>query len=89
MANPFNALNPSNPMRGYDFGYLRNLYHSLQGKNPMQAIGQMAMRNPKAQPILQALQGGANPQQIFNTLCQQRGINPNEFIRNIVGNNGR
>lgn len=89
MPNPFNALNPSNPMRAYDFGYLRNLYQSLSGKNPMQVIGQMAMRNPQMQPIMQALRGGQNPQQLFRSLCQQRGINPDEFIGNIVGNNGR
>lgn len=89
MPNPFNALNPSNPMRGYDFGYLRNLYQTLNGRNPMQALGQMALRNPRMQPVFQALQGGANPQQLFKSLCQQRGINPDEFINNIIGSNGR
>lgn len=85
MPNPFAALNPNNPMRGYDFNQLRNMYKNMG--NPMQMIQSMAMQNPRMQPIVQALQGGANPQQLFNTLCQQRGINPQEFLRNITGNN--
>lgn len=83
MGNPFNALNPNNPLRGYDFNQLRNMYKNMG--NPMQALSQMAMQNPRMQPIMQALQSGANPQQLFNSLCQQRGINPTEFIKNITG----
>ena len=85
MSSPFARLNPNNPMNGYDFGTLRNMYRNMG--NPMQMIQSMAMQNPRFQPILQALQGGANPQQLFQTLCQQRGINPQEFLRNITGNN--
>lgn len=83
MGNPFNALNPNNPMRGYDFNQLRNMYKNMG--NPMQMLSQMAMQNPRMQPIMQALQSGANPKQLFNSLCQQRGINPMEFIKNITG----
>ena len=54
----------------------------------MQAFHQIASQNPQMQPILQALQGGANPQQLFASLCQQRGINPQEFMRQITGNSG-
>lgn len=88
MPNPFNALNPNNPMRGYDFGKIRGLYQSMKGKNPMQMISQMAMRNPNVQPIMQALQNGANPKQMFMSMCQQKGISPDEFLKNITGNNG-
>lgn len=83
MPSPFARYNPSNPMMGYDFSALQNMYRSMG--NPMQMIQSMAMQNPRFQPILQALQGGANPQQLFNSLCQQRGINPQEFIRMITG----
>lgn len=85
MPNPFNALNPNNPMRGYDFGAIQSMYKSIG--NPMQMIQSMAMQNPRFQPIVQALQSGANPQQLFTSMCQQRGINPQEFLRNITGNN--
>ena len=86
MANPFNILNPNNPMRGYDFNAIQGLYRNMG--NPMQMLNQMAMKNPRMKPVLDAINGGANPQQMFYSLCQQRGINPQEFLRNITGNNG-
>ena len=89
MANPFNMLNPANPMRGYDFSAIRQIYRSMQGGNPMQMLSQMAARNPQLQPIMQALSGGANPQQVFYSACQQRGINPQEFLRQLTDNGGR
>lgn len=86
--NPFADLNPNNPLRGYDFNALRGMLQSMRGGNPMQALSQMAMGNPQLQPIMQALQGGANPQQLFVSLCRKRGINPQEFMRQLTGNNG-
>lgn len=91
MPNPFGVLNPANPMNAYrgNMGNIQALYQSIMGaRNPMQAFAQLASRNPQTQPILQAIRGGANPQQLFNTLCQQRGINPQEFMRQITGSNG-
>lgn len=88
MPNPFAMLNPANPMRGYNFDGIRQTLGMIRGQNPMQALAQMAASNPNVQPIVKALNGGANPQQLFYSLCQQRGINPQEFMQNIVGNNG-
>lgn len=87
MSNPLARFNPNNPMRGYDFGALRNMYQSMRGGNPMQMIQQMAASNPQMRPIVQALNQGANPQQIFASMCQQRGINPQEFMRQLTGQN--
>jgi hypothetical protein len=90
MPNPFNVLNPSNPMRAYqgNMGNIQALYQAIMGGgNPMQAFQRIASQNPQLQPIMQAIRGGANPRQLFNTLCQQRGINPQEFMRQITGNN--
>lgn len=87
MANPFNDLNPIN---AYDMGGIQNAYKAIMGaRNPMQAFQSLAMGNPRLQPIMQALQSGANPQQLFNSICRQRGIDPNDFLRRITGNNGR
>ena len=89
MPNPFNVLNPANPMNANRMGNLRSMYQSLRSSNnPMALFQQMAYRNPQLQPIAQALGNGANPQQLFYSLCQQRGINPSEFLRQITGNNG-
>lgn len=86
MSNPFNALNPTNPMNANNMASIRNAYQMLmQSRNPMQVFQQLAQQNPQLQPALQMLQQGMNPQQIFNTMCQQRGINPQEFLKNITG----
>ena len=86
MPNPF-VNNPSG-MAGMNMGNIRNMYQMLMNsRNPRALFTQMARTNPQLRPIAQALQQGANPQQIFNNMCQQRGINPQEFINNITGNN--
>ena len=86
MGNPFNSLNPTNPMNANNMAGIRNAYQILSSsRNPMQAFQQMAQNNPQLQPIMQMLRNGANPQQIFMNMCQQRGINPQEFLRSITG----
>lgn len=86
MSNPFNALNPNTPFNANSMANIRSMYQMLtQSKNPMQTFQQMAMNNPKLQPIMNMLRQGANPQQLFMDMCQQRGINPQEFLKNITG----
>ena len=78
MTKPFNTLNPENNMQ--------NAYNLLTtSRNPMQAFQQLAQQNPRLQPILSMLNQGVNPQQLFINMCQQRGIDPNSFIRSITG----
>lgn len=70
----------------FNFSGMRNAYQLLtNSKTPLQLFQQLAGNNPNFQPVLQMLQQGRDPQQIFNILCQQRGINPQEFIKNITG----
>ena len=84
--NPFNALNPNNPMNANRIGEMRNMYQAFQNaKNPMALFQQMAMRNPQMQQIANMLKQGQNPQQLFENICRQRGINPQEFIKMIKG----
>lgn len=83
--NPFNTLNPNNPYSDTNLSSIRNAYQMLtSSKNPIQVFQQLASNNPTLQPALTMLQQGINPQQIFNTMCQQRGINPQEFLRAIT-----
>lgn len=86
MNNPFNVMNPTNPYNANNMAGFRNIYQMMmQSPNPMQLFANMAQRNPQLQPIMQMLRSGGNPQQIFNSMCQQRGINPQEFLKNIMG----
>ena len=91
MPNPFSILNPNSPMNAYrgNAGNMQTLYRAITAsKDPMRAFQQIATQHPQMQPILQALQGGADPQQLFVSLCRQRGLDPQEFMRQITGNNG-
>ncbi len=63
-----------------------NLYQALiNSKNPIQLFNTMAQTNPQLKPIVDMLNQGISPQNIFTSLCKQRGINPNEFLKQIQG----
>ena len=75
MPNPFYQSNLQN---------YKSMYNMLvNSKNPVQAFNTMARNNPQLQPIVNMLNQGMTPQSIFNTMCQQRGIDPNEFLKTI------
>lgn len=79
MSNPFNILNNNNPN-------LISIYKMLtSSSNPMQMFVQLAQQNPNLQPVIQMLQQGNDPQKIFTLMCEQRGIDPKEFLKNITG----
>lgn len=83
MANPIlNMFNNQQAMNtANQFGNLLNTFRSFS--NPYQAFMNMANQNPQMRPIISQIQQGVNPQTIFNSLCQQKGINPQEFIKNL------
>ena len=79
MPNPFNTNNVNPNFQ------LRNMYQMLmKSNNPMQMFEQLASKNPQMQPILSMLKTN-NPEQVFNSLCKQRGIDPQQFIKSITG----
>jgi len=80
MANPFNINNTNQNFQ------LQNIYKMLtQSNNPMGLFQDMALKNPQMQPIMNMLRSGNTPQQVFYSLCQQRGIDPQQFIKSITG----
>ncbi len=84
MSNPFNALNPNNPMN--NIAPFRDIYQAMKNSNnPMQLFSNIASKNPQLQPIMQMLRNGVSPQQVFTQLCQQRGINPQDFLKALNG----
>ena len=81
MSNPFNVINPANPMNVNRIGEMKSMYQAFRNSNnPMALFEQLAYRNPKLQPILNQLKGGMNPNQLFENICKQRGIDPNQLI---------
>lgn len=61
-----------------NIGQMYKMFQSFG--NPMSAVQNMC---PQLMPILQS---GRNPEQIFRMICQQRGINADDFIRQIQSN---
>ena len=52
----------------------------LSGNDPMAAFMKIAEQDPSLKPVLNMLNQGMSPQAVFNSLCQQKGIDPNTFI---------
>ena len=76
MANPLLSAMALNNMSSFRDIY--SLYKS--GGNPMALLNNMAKTNPQLSNVMKAIQQGANPQQLFYSLCQQRGIDPNTIL---------
>lgn len=84
--NPFNIINPANPMNNNRIGQMKNMLNTFRNsKNPMALFQQMAQRNPQFQPVIKMMQQGMNPNQIFESVCKERGINPQEFLNMFKG----
>ena len=88
MPNPF-YINRSNQNNVQNTN-LNELYNVLMtSKNPMQAVSNIAKNNPRMAPILNMLNNGISPEQIFMSMCQQRGINPQDFLNKMANTNSR
>jgi hypothetical protein len=81
--NPlFNALNTTTSAN--NASSLMQAYKTfLNAGNPMVVFKQMAIKNPQLQPILSVIESGGNPEQIARQMMAQRGINPDEFIKQL------
>lgn len=86
MANPFyTATSQSSQQTSNNNLNLNDIYKMLcQSNNPRQIFNNIAMKNPNMAPIVNLLNNGYSPEQVFKTMCQQRGINPQDFIKNIT-----
>lgn len=75
----------ANPLLQPNMNQMKEMYNAMKNGNPMQVFQQMAMRNPNMKPIMNMINNGANPRDLFYQMCNQRGINPDEFLKNITG----
>jgi hypothetical protein len=84
MPNPLiSALNGSKTTNNASFKDVYNQFMNM-GNNPRLLFENIASRNPQLQPVVQLLRGGMNEEQVFNMVCQQRGINPQQFLNQIM-----
>ena len=82
MANPLlQALSMASMNKG--ISSMSELYKLMTCNNPMMLFNQIAKNNPQLNECLNLINQGMNPQDLFYKLCTQRGINPQEMMRNI------
>lgn len=82
----FNPMQLMGMMGGGNNPMMGMLMQMMQGGNPQQMIMQMAQQNPQLKQMLPLIQG-KSPQQlqeVFNNLCKERNINPDEFKQNVM-----
>lgn len=71
-----------NQNNNIDSNYIVNAYKSTN--NPQQLLMNMAMNNPNIQQILNMInQSGQSPKDLFFTLANQKGINPNIILNKL------
>lgn len=71
-----NPLNMSN-------GLPPQLMQSIQQVKQIMRMGDLR-QNPQMQQVMQICQG-QNPQVVFETMCRQMGVNPNDVLNAIRG----
>jgi hypothetical protein len=84
MANPiFNNQQPYNKQQFNFPPQVKELFQQLQsGVSPQQIFQQMSAINPQALQTIQQFARGQNmsSKDLFYMACQQRGINPQDFM---------
>lgn len=85
MANPFFTNNNAPQL---NMNYIKQVYNMLQNStNPMALLNQMAQTNPQLAQVVNLIKNNnGNYEQTFRNMCKQRGINADEFIRNLNNN---
>lgn len=89
MANPLNSLlQPQNnipQMSGPGAGiaaFQRMARMLSSAHDPSAAINALAQQNPQVRQVMQMC-SGKNPRDVFIQECQNRGINPDELMRQL------
>lgn len=61
------------------------LRQAMSLSNPQAMMNQLLMNNPNTQQALSFIkQAGNNPQAAFIQLAKQKGVNPQEFIKELL-----
>lgn len=81
MGNPFNCSG-SSTMNGINMQQVKQIYSMLKNSNnPSYLLNQMAANNPQLAQTINLIRANGNYEQVFKDMCKERGINADEFIR--------
>ena len=64
-----------------------NLIGILKNNSTEKAIEMILNNNPQAKQVIDIAKKNGNAKQIFFSMCNQRGINPNDILSLINGSN--
>lgn len=82
MANPF-FMGRNN---GINMQQVKNIYSMLRNSNnPNFLLNQMVQQNPQLAQTINLVKANGNYEQVFKNMCKERGIDPQEFIRQMNG----
>jgi len=83
MGNPF-YTGGSSVMNGINMQQVKQIYSMLKNSNnPNVILNQMAQQNPQLRQTINLIKQNGNYEQIFRDMCKQRGINADDFVRQI------
>ena len=81
MGNPF-YTGGSATMNGINMQQVKQVYSMLRNSNnPNFLLNQMAQQNPQLRQTINLIKSNGNYEQIFRDMCKQRGIDADEFVR--------
>lgn len=81
MSNPIlSALNTGAAMTS-NLKRIKEMVGMIKGaRNPQVILSQMASNNPQMKSVLDMVQTGGDPKQIFFNACKQKGIDPEQIL---------
>ena len=81
MGNPF-YMGGSSTMNGINMQQVKQIYSMLRNSNnPNYLLNQMASQNPQLRQTINLIKSNGNYEQIFRDMCKERGIDADEFVR--------
>lgn len=82
MANPF--FNNTIKSNGINMGQVKQIYNMLRcSNNPNQLLNQMVSQNPQMAQAVNLIKNNGNYEQIFRSMCNERGINADDLIKQL------
>lgn len=60
---------------------IKDMVGMIKGaRNPQAMLSQMASNNPQMKSVLDMVQTGGDPRQMFFNACKQKGIDPEQIL---------
>ena len=76
MSNPFFNGGGSN------LGQMKQIFNMLKfSKNPEQLLNNLLQQNPQMAQTINLIRSNGNYEQVFRNMCKERGINADDFIK--------